>query len=126
MIPEQLADILQMQGFAHIATVGPKGEPQTTPVWYLSDGESFQISMTPQKQKYRNLMRDPRIAVSILDPNDSSRYLEIRGEASFAPDADYEFVHRLARKYTGDDYKWLEPDEERLIVTITVLHTTGL
>lgn len=127
MIPDELVDILQKNGFAHVATIGPDGEPQNNPVWYAWDGETIAISQTPGKQKYRNLQRDPRVALSIQDPADPYRYLEVRGEvASVEPDPDYAFIHSLANRYMGQDYPYLEPDEKRLIVKIRPFHTTSM
>ncbi|MEZ5239319.1 MAG: PPOX class F420-dependent oxidoreductase [Microthrixaceae bacterium] len=127
MIPEELKDILEKNGFAHVATIGPRGEPQNNPVWYSWDGELISISQNTDKQKYRNLQRDPRVSLSIQDPDDPYRYLEVRGEvASIEPDADYGFIHSLANRYMGQDYPYLQPDEERLIVRIRPLHTTSM
>ena len=126
-IPDELVDILDKNGFANVATIGPDGEPQNNPVWYDWDGELIAISQTPDKQKYRNLERDPRVALSIQDPDDPYRYLEVRGEvASVEPDRDYGFIHSLANEYMGQDYPYLQPDEERLIVRIRPLHTTSM
>lgn len=127
MIPDELDDILRKNGFAHVATIGPDGEPQNNPVWYAWDGETIAISQTPQKQKYRNLDRDPRVALSILDPDDPYRYLEVRGEvAAIEPDADYAFIHSLSNRYMGMDYPYLQPGEERVIVKIRPTHTTSM
>ena len=127
MIPDELVDILEKNGFANVATIGPGGAPQNNPVWYAWDGETIAISQTPGKQKYRNLERDPRVALSIQDPADPYRYLEVRGEvASVEPDHDYAFIHSLANRYMGKDYPYLEPGEERLIVKIRPSHTTSM
>lgn len=127
MIPEELVDILQKNGFAHVATIGPDGEPQNNPVWYEWDGETIAISQTPDKQKYRNLQRDARTSLSIQDPDDPYRYLEVRGEvASVDPDPDYAFIHSLSNRYMGQDYPYLQPGEERLVVRIKPLHTTSM
>lgn len=127
MIPDDLVDILESNGFAHVATIGPDGEPQSNPVWYDWDGETLAISQTPDKQKYRNLQRDNRIAVSILDPDNPYRYIEIRGEVTTVePDADYAFIHSLSNKYTGEDYPYLQEGEERFVVRIAPQHTTSM
>ncbi|MFV0308443.1 MAG: PPOX class F420-dependent oxidoreductase [Desertimonas sp.] len=127
MIPANLAEILDRNGFANVATIGPDGAPQNNPVWYAWDGETIAISQTPDKQKYRNLQRDPRVALSILDPDDPYRYLEVRGEvAAVEADPDYAFINSLSNRYTGQDYPYLQPGEERLIVRIRPLHTTSM
>lgn len=127
MIPDDLVDILESAGFAHVATIGPDGEPQSNPVWFMWDGETISISQTPQKQKYKNLQRDNRVAVSILDPENPYRYIEVRGEVSeVVPDSDYSFIHALSHKYMGKDYPWLQEGEQRLVVKIKPEHTTTM
>jgi PPOX class probable F420-dependent enzyme len=124
MVPESHKDILGKKGLAHIATIGPGGEPQSTPVWYGWDGESLKFSNTKARQKYKNLKRNPHVAVSITDPDNPYRYLELRGIAEIEDDTDRSFVNEMARKYMGRDYPYTEPGEERVIVKIRPLHTT--
>jgi PPOX class probable F420-dependent enzyme len=68
-ILQEFADLLHTTALAHIATIGPKGEPQCTPVWFDWDGNTLRFSQTKTRQKFRNLQRDPRIALSMVDPN---------------------------------------------------------
>ena len=125
VIPESHRDILEKKGFAHVATVGPGGEPQSHPVWYGWDGEALQISATPAKQRTRNLRRNPRIAVSIEDPDDPYRYLEIRGPVEIVPDAGNAFIDSMAHKYMGADrYEYDPPGTECLIIRVIPEHTT--
>jgi PPOX class probable F420-dependent enzyme len=127
MIPDNLIDILEAKGFANVATIGPHGEPQNNPVWYLWDGGTVNFSQTTSKQKIKNIQRDRRVALSILDPENPYRYIEIRGEVvSIEPDPDYAFINRLSNKYMGQDYPWLKEGEERLIVKVKPLHTTTM
>src|SRR6476661_5743860 len=108
MIPESYRDLLASTALAHVATIGPRGEPQSTPVWFGWDGTYIRISQTKQQKKYRNLMHDPRIALSIVDPHNLYRYLEVRGVVvAFEDDDNRRFVDALARKYLGvDRYPW--------------------
>lgn len=127
MIPDELVDILERPGFAHIATIGPDGAPQSNPVWFAWDGDTINISQTPNKQKYKNLQRDKRVAISILDPENPYRYIEVRGEvAGIEPDEDYAFIHALSNRYMGEDYPWLQPGETRMVVKFKPLHTTTM
>jgi PPOX class probable F420-dependent enzyme len=101
--------------------------PSSNPVWFAWDGETVAISQTPTEQKYRNLQREPRVALSILHPENPYRYLEIRGEVTAVePDPDDAFIHSLANRYMGQDYPYLQPGEERVIVNITPRHTTSM
>src|SRR5882672_10031670 len=98
-ILESLRDILEKKGLAHVATIGPDGGPQSTPVWYGWDGTSLKFSTTKARQKYKNLVRNPKVAASITDPDNPFRYLEIRGVAEIEDDTDRSFINEMARKY---------------------------
>ena len=60
VVPEQCRDILAAPAFAHVATIGPHGEPQSNPVWFDWDGRYLRFSQTKTRQKYKNFRRDPR------------------------------------------------------------------
>jgi PPOX class probable F420-dependent enzyme len=123
-IPESHRDILDKKGFAHIATTGPNGEPQSSPVWYGWDGTHLKFSNTKARQKYKNLVRNPKVSASITDPDNPYRYLEIRGVAEIEDDPDKAFFDEMSRKYMGRDYSWNQPGDERVIVKIRPEHTT--
>ena len=123
-IPENRRDILEKKGLAHIATIGPKGGPQLSPVWYGWDGTHLKFSTTKARQKYKNLVRNPRVSASIVDPDDPFRYLEIRGVAEIEDDPDKAYIGEMARKYLGKDYPLNQADEERVVVKIRPKHAT--
>jgi PPOX class probable F420-dependent enzyme len=127
-IPENYSDLLESQALAHVATVGPNGEPQTNPVWFDWDGRYVKFSQTKTRQKYRNLQREPRIALSIVDPNNPYRYLEIRGRVErIEEDPDRAFINKMAKKYIGQDvYPWHRPGDERIVVHVKPEHTTQM
>jgi PPOX class probable F420-dependent enzyme len=104
LIPEDYLDILQSTALAYMATIGPKGEPQVSPVWFGWDGIHLLVSMTKVRQKHRNLLHDPRIAIAIADPANPCRSLEIRGEARIEEDVNYRFNAVVTKKYTGQEY----------------------
>ncbi|MDA8296914.1 MAG: PPOX class F420-dependent oxidoreductase [Actinomycetota bacterium] len=126
VIPDSHADILKKKGFAHMATVGPRGEPQSSPVWYEWDGEHLLLSQTTGRQKYKNLQHEPRLAVSITDPDNPYRYLEIRGRvASIEDDPNNGLINALAKKYIDqDEYPWHQPGDHRVVVKLVPEHTT--
>jgi PPOX class probable F420-dependent enzyme len=128
VIPQEYADLLRTTALAHIATIGPNGEPQSTPVWFDFDDAHILFSQTKTRQKYRNLLRDPRIALSIVDPVNPYRYLEIRGKVvRIDEDPDFRFINALAKKYLGrDTYPWRQPGEERVVVVVQPEHTTHM
>src|SRR5260370_40450846 len=71
--------ILHSKQFAHVATIRPDGSPQSSPMWFVWDGAYIQFTPATNRQKYRNIRRDPRIAVSITAVDDPYTYAEFRG-----------------------------------------------
>ena len=127
VIPVSYDDLLASTAVAHIATIGPHGEPQNNPVWFGWDGEYLKFSQTKTRQKYRNLSRDPRVALSIVDPENPYRYLEVRGEVEkVEEDPNLDFINAMAKKYLGmDRYPYHQPGDERVVLFVRPEHTTG-
>jgi PPOX class probable F420-dependent enzyme len=101
IIPSSHSDLLDARTIWHIATKGPDGTLQSTPVWGGWDGEHFVFSVTTGRQKYRNLQAEPDIAVSGTDPENPYRYLEIRGRVvRFDDDSSNTFIDSMAKKRT--------------------------
>lgn len=126
VIPENYTDLLEARAVANVATISPKGELQNNPVWFRWDGERILFSLTKGRQKYHNLKRDPRVAVSIVDPTNIYRYLEIRGNVvRIYEDSDLQFLNSLAKKYLNlDIYPWHKPEDERVVIVVEPEHTT--
>ena len=82
VIPESHVDLFTKKAFAHLVTLMPSGQPQVTPVWIDYDGHYVVINTAEGRQKDKNLQRDGRIALSIVDPDNPYRYLEIRGHVA--------------------------------------------
>ncbi len=125
-IPDGFEDLLQITTVAHVATIGPDGEPQNNPVWFDWDGEYVKFSQTKKRQKLRNLERDPHIAFSIVDPDNHLRYLEVRGVVErVEEDPDLEFINAMSKKYI-DTYPHPNhrPGDERVVVFVRPQHTT--
>lgn len=124
VIPDDRRDILDKKGFAHLASLGPDGEPQSHPVWYQFDGDNLLISTTTDRQKYENIQRDRRVSASITDPDDPYRYLELRGEVvAIDEDPDKSFIDELASKYLGaDEYPYKQGDSTRVKIAIRPQH----
>jgi len=110
--------LLQAQ-VATLATLGPDGRPQATLLWFLAgeDG-SVSMSLNTSRQKVKNLQRNPACALVIVDPGNPYRYLEIRGDAQVAPDADYSFAKKVGEKYGADLASFDRPGESRVKVTL--------
>ena len=127
-IPASHADLLESTALAHVATVGPTGEPQVNPVWFgVQDGRIL-FSQTKTRQKVRNLQREPRIALSIVDPENPYRYLEVRGVVERVDEDPHDdFIDSMAKKYLGADrYPWHREGDERVVVVVRPQHTTRM
>jgi PPOX class probable F420-dependent enzyme len=126
VVPASHLDLLAAPLIAHLATTRPRGEPQSTPVWFDWDGTHLLIAVGPDSLKYRNTQRDPRLALSIVDPANPARYLEVRGRvAAVDPDPDGAQLRAIVRKYTGaDELPGLK--EERVILVIEPVRTSSM
>lgn len=122
-LPTSHVDLLERAIIWHVATIGPDGEPQSSPVWAGIDGDSHPvISMLKRRQKVKNLEANPVIAMSAYEPHDGDyRHLELRGTATIEPDPDGSLIHEMAKKYQGlDQYPLPDPPEERVTIRVTV------
>lgn len=128
IIPEGYEDLLESTALAHIATIGPHGEPQSNPVWFDWDGEHLKFSQTKTRQMYHNVQRNPRIALSMVDPENPFRYLEIRGEfVRIDEDPNLDFINSMAKKYLGmDKYSNHQPGDERVVIFVRPEHTSQM
>ncbi|ELZ27231.1 hypothetical protein C474_17834 [Halogeometricum pallidum JCM 14848] len=121
MIPESHIDIFEKESFAHFATVMPDGTPQVTPVWVgHENGEYVLLNSAYGRRKVKNVQRDPKVGVSVVDPDDPYRYVSVRGEAELVDEGAREHIDELARRYLDvDEYPY--HDEElggRVIIRI--------
>lgn len=99
-IPDALRPLLDSTAVAFVSTIGPRGEPQTTPLWFLHEDGAVRISLVEGRQKLRNLRRDPRISVVIVDPARPTRYVELRGRVDeLVLDPGCALEARVAAKY---------------------------
>lgn len=120
-IPEVAYPLLDGKNFGHLATVMPDNSPQSTVVWVERDGNDVLLNMAANRVKYRNILRDPRVALSVHDQDNPSMYVQIRGRAEVTKDGAIEHVHKLSKKYVGTEYSDIETDFDRVIVRIIPL-----
>ena len=115
IIPASHADLFQKKALAHLATVMPDGSPQVTPVWVEYDGTHVLINSARGRQKDRNLRANPAVALSLCDPDNPYRYLEVRGRVVDITEQGADaHIDRLAKKYLGvDSYPGRSPQEVR-------------
>ena len=117
-VPDTHRDLLDAP-VATLATVGADGRPQLSAVWFLADGDKFRVSLNTSRQKTKNLIERSPATLFILDTANAARYLEIRGDATIAPDDDYAFADQVGAKYGGVDLRNMDqPGEGRVVVTI--------
>jgi PPOX class probable F420-dependent enzyme len=127
-IPAQFRDLLSKNAFAHLATVMPNGRPQVTPVWFDAEGAYIRINSAKGRVKDKNMRRDPRVALSIQDPDNAYRYLEIRGKVvEITENGAVAHIDALAKKYMGlDTYPFHQPGVQRVIYRIEPLHCSTM
>jgi PPOX class probable F420-dependent enzyme len=101
-----------------LSTIGPDGRPQVSGVWFLAEGDDVSISLNRERQKVKNLRRNPACNLFIFDPATPYRYLEIRGDAEIAEDPDYRFAAKEGAKYQVDLRSFDRPGESRVVVRI--------
>jgi PPOX class probable F420-dependent enzyme len=121
-IPDQYKDLLQKKAFAHLATVMKDGSPQVTPIWFDYDGTHVRINSAKGRWKDKNMRDRPKVALSIPDPDNPYRYIQIRGTVTEVTESGADaHIDSLAKKYLGQDkYPYRQPGEERVIYKIVV------
>ena len=125
-IPEKYRDLFNKRAFASLATLMPDGRPQVTPVWCDLEGDYVVFNSAKGRQKDRNVRRDPRVSLAVVDPENPYRYLEIRGTVvEITEDGADASIDKLAKKYLGvDKYPYSQPGEKRVLYKIKPEHTT--
>jgi PPOX class probable F420-dependent enzyme len=126
VIPDSHLDLLTRPLFGHLGTLRPDGTPQVNPVWYEWDGERLWFTTTTDRIKYRNVAEDPRVSVSVNDPDRPYRYLEVRGVVDTV-EADPSTLGylRLAQRYGLDvDRPVGGVDDNRVLLGLTPRHAT--
>jgi PPOX class probable F420-dependent enzyme len=127
-IPAQYLDLFKKKAFGNLGTVNADGSPQVTPVWVDFDGKHLLFNTAVGRLKDKNLQRDPKVAIAIVDPDNPYRYLEIRGRVvertqSGADDS----INKLSQKYLGQPvYPLRQPGEVRVIYKIEPLKVSGM
>lgn len=128
IIPEAFNDLFTKRAFGSLATLMPDGRPQVTPVWCDFDGAHIRVNTARGRQKDRNMQRDPRVAITLMDPENPYRYVEVRGRVVEMTEEGVDaHIDSLAKKYLGlDKYPYRSPSETRVICKIQPEHTTTM
>ena len=126
--PDKYLDLFQKKSFGSLTTLMPDGQPQTTPVWVDYVNGEVWVNSALGRQKDRNVRRDPRVAIAIIDADNPYRYVEVRGRVTGITEqgAD-EHIDRMAKKYLGQDkYPFRQPGEKRVIYKIAIEHAHAM
>lgn len=98
--------LVERPNYAHIATLMPDGAPHSVPVWIDLEGDNLAFLTGPGSRKARNLERDPRVAISIIDVDQPHASALIRGQVVERIEGDraWEIIDRISQKYIGQPY----------------------
>ncbi|MFG1794080.1 PPOX class F420-dependent oxidoreductase [Nocardia sp. NPDC049149] len=117
--------LLDGKNYAVLATLNADGSPQTSAMWVGRDGNDLLFSTLEGRLKHRNMVRDPRVSVTVIDFADGENYVELRGTATITHDTNLRVGHQLSWKYDGKDHDEPTPDQTRVAVRIEVTKATG-
>lgn len=130
-IPDSHRDLLTGPVHGVLTTMGPGGQPQSSLVWVDIDGDAAVINTTLERQKGRNMAANPKVSLLVVDPGNTSRYLQIRGDAELSTDGAVDHLDSLTRKYTSYPafYGYVYPAgqrarETRIVCRIHARHIT--
>ena len=120
--------LLRRPSLCYIATTMTDGSPQLTQTWVDTDGENVIINTVQGYVKLKNIARDPRVAVAVSDPDEPTRYFQVRGRViSATTEGGSEHIEMLAQKYTGKPYAWYGGRQQvRVIIVIEPEKVSGV
>jgi PPOX class probable F420-dependent enzyme len=99
-IPASHVDLLTRPICGALTTMGADGQPQSSLVWVDVDGECARVNTTLERQKGRNLLDNPKVSLLVVDPDNTTRFIQIRGDAELVTDGALAHLDALTRKYT--------------------------
>jgi PPOX class probable F420-dependent enzyme len=114
-IPASHLDLLTRPICGVLTTMGGDGQPQSSLVWVDWDGACARVNTTLERQKGRNLAANPKVSLLVVDPDNPSRYLQLRGQAELITEGALEYLDKLTRKYTRHPafYGYVYPTAQR-------------
>mgnify|MGYP000880865083 CR=1 FL=1 len=128
-IPDGVRAVLEAPSFWALATLNADGSPQNNVMWVDVEGDKVMLNTSIGRVKEKNMRRDGRLSLSYANPQNPYERIEIRGKAVEFKGGDEGIagINKLANKYLGSDYPWLQPGEERVTILIEptrVIHET--
>ncbi|WEG08895.1 PPOX class F420-dependent oxidoreductase [Microbacterium horticulturae] len=126
ILPAGRRHLLEEPLFGHLGTIRPDDTVQVNPMWFEFDGEHVRFTHTTKRQKYRNLQHNPSMALSVVDPDEAVRYIEVAGRLiEVVPDPEGAFYVRLQNRY-GNPSTTPPPDKaDRVILVMSIERATG-
>lgn len=120
MLTDEQKDFFRKPNFGHLATLEPDGSPQVTPVWVDVDGDDILVNSAVGRKKVRNVERDPRVSVEVVEQENPYSMLSVKGEVvGMTTDGADAHIDALSKKYLGQDsYPFRQEGEERIIIRI--------
>ncbi|HET7142622.1 MAG TPA: PPOX class F420-dependent oxidoreductase [Anaerolineales bacterium] len=114
-IPESHLDLVTRPLHGVLTTMMPDGQPQSSLVWCDYDGECVYVNTTRERQKGRNMFGSSKVSLLLVDPEDTGRYMEIRGDVEIILDRAIDNLDQITRKYTRHPqyYGYIYPAEQR-------------
>ena len=127
-LPSDLLDLLRLPSPCYLSTLMPDGSPQQTQTWVDTDGEHILVNTVAGFQKVRNIERDPRVALTVSDPENPHRYFAVRGRVvNVTADGAADHIEKLAQRYLNGPYPWYGGrDQQRLLLTIEADKISGV
>jgi PPOX class probable F420-dependent enzyme len=128
-VPEEYHDLFEKPTIAHLSTLLPDGSPHSAPVWidYDADADRVLVNTERDRRKEKNVRGDPRVAVSMTDPENPYRMLALRGEVDeLTTEGAREHIDTLTRRYMGQDDYPNPIRTERVILEIAVEHVSAM
>jgi PPOX class probable F420-dependent enzyme len=128
-LPDDLLTLCKGPSPCFISTLMSDGSPQLTETWVDTDGENIVINTVDGFLKVRNVRSDPRVAVSVLDPENLMRYFSVRGQVvEMTTEGAADHIEMLAQRYTGQPYAWYGGRDQtriKLIIRADKVHGMG-
>lgn len=120
LMNDKAVKLFEGNNLVFIATIMKDGSPQLSPVWADYQDEHILVNTAEGRLKHKNILRDPRVAVSAVDHNNPLNMTTIQGKViEIIPDYDYQHANKLTKKYMGQDiYPFRQPGEKRIILKI--------
>ena len=116
----KVENLFEGKNLVFIATINPDGSPQLTPVWGNYSGDHILINTAEGRVKHKNVKKDPRVAISVVDNDNPLNMTTIRGKVvEIIPDYDYLHINKLTKQYMGiTEYPFKRKNEKRIIFKI--------